>query len=106
MRGVDDRRRRGTRSRRPWSWSDSLGGVPPNDGRDYVIRQILFGLVRDHCSKIGLEEGQTVRCCERSRDEVVVELSDGGLRSLGLNYAWFVEVERAGRTEPSRANPH
>jgi len=79
--------------RRPWSWGDSLGGVRPDDGRTYFIRRIVFDLVKNRCSELGLEEGGTLRCRSRDHEKVVVELSGGTVRSLDLTYARFVEVE-------------
>lgn len=79
--------------RRPWSWGDSLGGVRPDDGRTYLIRRIVFDLVKNRCSELGLEEGGTLRCRSRDRERIVVELTSGAVRSLDLTYARFVEVE-------------
>lgn len=78
---------------RPWNWGDSLGGIHPNDGRSYHIRRIVFDLVKDRCAELGLKEGETVRCRKRDHRNVVVELSDGAMRSLELTYARFVQVE-------------
>ncbi len=79
----------------PWPWSESLGGVPVDDGQHYRIRRILFGMVGDRCRELGLTEGERVRCLERDHDGVEVQLSDGAVRTLDLTYAWFVEVEPA-----------
>lgn len=68
------------------------------------IRKILFGLVKDHCERAGVHEGDLVRCHYRDSDEVVVELPTGELRSLELAYAWFVQVTLLDR-EATEMNP-
>ena len=75
-----------------WPWTESLGGISASYGSWLEIRRILFGLVTDRCSRIGLREGLTIRCRDRGRDRVIVELPSGEIRSLELQYAWFVQV--------------
>lgn len=77
----------------PWSWVESLGGVRPDPASTLRVTRILFGLVRDRCSQVGVREGQTLRCRSRNHDHVTVELRDGELHDLELSYAWFVQVE-------------
>jgi len=77
----------------PWPWHESLGGLKAESVGSYRIRRILFGMVKDRCSELGLTEGETIRCRNRDRDGVEVQLSCGSVRKLDLPYAWFVEVE-------------
>lgn len=76
----------------PWAWTESLGGISASAGSWLEIRRILFGLVTDQCARIGLREGLKVRCRSRGRRRVIVELPGGEIRSLELQYAWFVQV--------------
>jgi hypothetical protein len=77
----------------PWPWHESLGGLKAETVESYRIRRILFGMVKDRCSELGLTEGETFRCMDRDRDGVEIQLSCGTVRKLDLPYAWFVEVE-------------
>ena len=86
----------------PWPWHESLGGLKGETVGCYRIRRILFGMVKDLCSELGLTEGETIRCRNRDRDGVEIQLSCGTVRRLDLPYAWFVEVEPV--REPSAAD--
>jgi hypothetical protein len=77
----------------PWPWHESLGGLKAEAVGAYRIRRILFGMVKDRCSELGLTEGETIHCRNRDRDGVEVQLSCGSIRKLDLPYAWFVQVE-------------
>lgn len=76
-----------------WPWWETAAGLSPDPSRAFRIEHILFGMVRDRCTELGLVEGQEVRCLRRTRDEVRLELSDGTIRSLELPWAWFVQVQ-------------
>lgn len=77
---------------RPWSWSESLGGIRPEEGREYEVRRIVFDLVKERCAHVGLEEGMTVRCLRRDQGCVLVERPDGVVVPMELTYARFIEV--------------
>jgi len=79
----------------PWPWSESLAGLRSADGRWYRIRRILFGIVQDRCSELGIREGQVVRRGRRDQHTVEVQLSSGEVCTLELPCAWFIEVEPA-----------
>ena len=83
-----------------WPWAESLGGVRPDAERAFRVKRILFGLVRDRCFDMGLQEGQEVRCRDRTREQVLLELPGGGVHSLELPYAWFIEVSPVGEDAP------
>ncbi|MEX2465698.1 MAG: FeoA domain-containing protein [Gemmatimonadota bacterium] len=87
-----------------WPWSESLGGIQADEGRDYVVHRILFGLVRDRCGELGLMEGVTLRCRRQADDEVVVELGPGNVLSLDRACSWFVHVRPADAVD-SRHDP-
>lgn len=77
----------------PWPWSQSLAGLRIDDGGWYRVRRILFGMVKDRCTELGIAEGQVIRSGRRDGRKVEVYLPDGGVRRLELPFAWFVEVE-------------
>lgn len=77
----------------PWPWNESLSGITVQEGGDYRICRILFGMVRDRCKELGLAEGDVVQCIHRDRDTVEVQLPSGAVRKLDLAYAWFIKVE-------------
>ncbi|MDZ7780752.1 MAG: hypothetical protein U5R14_12585 [Gemmatimonadota bacterium] len=79
--------------RNPWPWNESLGGIAVEGGGAYRIRRILFGMVRDRCTELGLSEGDIIRCTHRDREMVEVRLSSGCKKKLDLAYAWFIKVE-------------
>jgi hypothetical protein len=76
-----------------WSWTESLGGLRASPVHTYRVRDVVFGLVRDRCLQLGIDEGMEIRCLRRTREVVTIELPDGTLRELELAYAWFVPVE-------------
>ena len=84
-----------------WRWTESLGGVRPDPDQKLRVGRILFGLVRDRCFEIGLREGEEVRCRNRTREQVWLELPGGEIHSLDLPYAWFVEVTPVGERPPT-----
>jgi len=86
-----------------WSWTESLGGLRASPVHTYRVRGVVFGLVRDRCLQLGVEEGMDIRCLSRTRDFVTIELPDGTLRELELAYAWFVPVELAALEVPVTA---
>jgi hypothetical protein len=63
-----------------WPWSESLGAVRADPGQLLRVRRILFGMVRDHCHEVGLEEGTELRYGDRTPEGVVLELSGRGRR--------------------------
>ena len=83
-----------------WPWSESLGAVRADHAQILRVRRILFGMVRDRCHDLGLDEGTEFRCRGRTADGVAVELCGTGIRSLEFSYAWFVQVEPVGEVNP------
>ncbi len=75
-----------------WSWTESLAEVDPDPHRAVLVERILFGLVRDRCAEIGMKEGQQIRCRSRTSRELTVELPNGGVHDLEVEYAWFIQV--------------
>ena len=86
-----------------WPWSESLGAVRADPGQVLRVRQILFGMVRDRCHEIGLEEGTELRYWERTPEGVTLELRGSGRRTLELPYAWFVQVKPEGSKTASES---
>ena len=84
-----------------WPWDQSLGALRPDEERTYAITRILFGLVRDRCSDVGLSEGVTFRCRDRGWDQVTVQVASGDVKSLELAYAWFIQVEPVSSDRPA-----
>lgn len=77
----------------PWPWHDSLGGISAEADGAFRVRRILFGVVKDRCRELGLEEGDTIRCRRKDHDGVEIELSSGDRKRMDLTHAWFIEVE-------------
>ncbi len=77
----------------PWPWAESLASLGGIEAEPLRVRRIVFGLVRDRCREVGLDEGSEVRFRGRTRDAVTVELPDGTLREIEVAYAWFIQVE-------------
>jgi len=87
----------------PWSWTESLGGLRASSILTYRVRKVVFGLVRDRCLQLGIEEGMDIRCRRRTRQFVTIELPDGTFRELELAYAWFVPMEPVSQEVPATA---
>jgi hypothetical protein len=87
----------------PWSWTESLGGLRTSSILTYRVRRVVFGLVRDRCLRLGIEEGMDIRCLRRTREFVTIELPDGSFRELELAFAWFVPVEPISLEVPATA---
>jgi hypothetical protein len=83
-----------------WPWSESLGAVRTDPNQVLRVRRILFGMVRNRCQEVGLEEGTELRYQDRTPEGVALELSGIGRRTLEFPYAWFVQVELVGPTGP------
>jgi hypothetical protein len=87
----------------PWSWTESLGGLRPSPIHRYRVGGVVFGLVRDRCLELGIDEGVHIRCLRRTRELVTIELPDGTLRDVELACAWFVPVEPVTEEVPMNA---
>lgn len=75
-----------------WSWLDALATARP--GGRYAIRRLPVSLVRDHCHRCGLHEGDELTCLENpgSHGRLVLRRSDGQRTEMEREHAWFVEV--------------
>ncbi len=63
-------------------------------GERVAVGAVLFEIVRDHCSSVGIQPGVVMRCeCCTSRS-VLLRRDDGMRIELDRLYAAFVEVER------------
>lgn len=63
-------------------------------GERVAVGAVLFDIVRDHCSSVGIQPGVVMRCeCCTSRS-VLLRRDDGMRIELDRVYAAFVEVEQ------------
>ncbi len=63
-------------------------------GERVAVGAVLFDIVRDHCSSVGIQPGVVMRCeCCTSRS-VRLRRDDGMRIELDRVYAAFVEVEQ------------
>jgi hypothetical protein len=63
-------------------------------GERVAVGAVLFEIVRDHCSSVGIQPGVVMRCeCCTSRS-VMLRRDDGMRIELDRVYAAFVEVEQ------------
>lgn len=62
-------------------------------GERVAVGAVLFDVVRDHCSSVGIQPGVVMRCeCSTNRS-VWLRRDDGMQIELDRVYAAFVEVE-------------
>lgn len=73
-------------------------------GERYRVTRILFDMVEDRCSSLGIREGETVRCRLRTARAVKLELEDGRPVTLEAPYAAFVEVGPPAESTPVTAS--
>lgn len=63
-------------------------------GERVAVGAVLFDIVRDHCSSVGIQPGVVMRCeCCTSRS-VLLRRDDGMRIELDRVFAAFVEVEQ------------
>lgn len=63
-------------------------------GQIVMIRRIIYGMVRDLCTDLGLVEGQMVECAANAGRTLRLRNAGGRTVMLDADYARFVEVER------------
>jgi hypothetical protein len=80
----------------------SLAGV--HGGERFRVRRILFDLLRTHCSRLGIREGDLVRAGGEGETTLLLERPGGGLLPCSRDWARFIQVEDlddpAGDTAP------
>jgi hypothetical protein len=83
----------------------SLAAVP--SGEDVRISEILFSSLQQHCEKLDLRVGETVRCRYAGRASMVLLTRSGRSISLDRGWARFIKVTpvRRGTREARRAAP-
>jgi hypothetical protein len=72
----------------------SLAEIRP--GESVRIEHILFDMLKDLCSGIGIAEGDVVRCRRTSNAVILLETSTGRTVILDGDWARFVEVRLLG----------
>lgn len=75
-----------------WPWHETLAVAA--DGDVVQIRQILFGMIQDYLTDMGVRTGSVLECIENRPNEVLVKLPTGEDRLIGWDYAWFISVTR------------
>jgi len=75
----------------------SLANIRPDEVA--CIEGILFGMLRDLCYGLHLEEGDCVRCRRTSRTTVILEVADGRRVVLDQDWARFISI---GRCDPAK----
>ena len=63
-------------------------------GERLEVDAILFQIVRDRCSDLGIERGTALTCTRNREGGVAVRLPDGRSGVLERHYAWFVQTTR------------
>jgi hypothetical protein len=75
----------------------SLATIRP--GETVRIRTILFDLVREECSRLGVHAGQVVRTILGSDGYLLLELPRGARVALKREWTRFIDTEPGGGEE-------
>lgn len=62
-------------------------------GERVAVGAVLFDIVRDHCSSVGIRPGVVMRCECCTTRSVLLQRDDGMRIELDRVYAAFVEVQ-------------
>jgi hypothetical protein len=77
-----------------WSWQTSLALAEHGDV--VQVKDVLFGMIRDHLEDLGIRRGSVLECLQNGSGSILVSLPDGERAKVERQYAWFVSVERMG----------
>jgi hypothetical protein len=61
-------------------------------GQTVEVRRILFEGLREHCSDLGIHEGDVVRCRADTPAQLILETPHGRTVALQRDWARFIEV--------------
>lgn len=78
-----------------WPWFRTLATAGP--GRWVVVQHIVLGTVERQCQRVGIREGDVLRCVTRGNATLLLEDTAGKKKRISRSYAWFI-----GTGEPSQ----